>query len=96
MTTFSPLPLCFSGLNISEASYIGNAIVDAQIFVGKAILNGDFTNSPHDTMGSRVTQAVVDWIEAGESGKLGDIAPVGSGFLCNGDDMSHVQKGNVL
>lgn len=83
------------GIDATQASYLGNPIVDAQMFVGKAILNDDFLNSEHSTMRSRVTQAVIDWIEAGESGQLSDVAPVETGFLCNGDDMSHVQKGMI-
>lgn len=81
--------------DLDQASYSGNAIANAQMFVGKAVLAGDFNGQTElDPRRNGVTQAMLDWVEAGEMGNLGDLAAE-EGWLCNGDSMFHVQKGVI-
>jgi len=81
----------------SQAEYIGNPVANAQIFIAKAVLNGDFDGSTFDHSRNSIRQPLIDWVEAGGSGsptaKLSDLAI--EGWQCNGDSMAHVQKGSI-
>jgi hypothetical protein len=84
--------------NLETAEYTGNVILNAQMLVGKAILEGEFFNSPLSTIRSKVSQAMIDWAEAG--GTADPVRQLGSltateGWQCNGDSMAHVQKGAI-
>ena len=54
--------------------YVGNPVANAQVFVAKAVHNGDFVGSSHDVSRNSITPAVVAWAEAGALGDLGDLA----------------------
>lgn len=84
--------------DVNTAEYIGNAALNAQMLVGKAILAGEFFGSSLSVSRSKVSQAMVDWAEAGGTASpdrfLGNLA-AGEGWQCNGDSMAHVQKGAI-
>jgi len=87
-----------SSNDLATAEYTGSVILNAQMLVGKAILEGEFFNSPLSTIRSKVGQAMIDWVEAGGTAnpmrQLGFLTAA-EGWQCNGDSMAHVQKGAV-
>jgi len=90
-------PITISSLDESVAEYTGNPVANAQIFVAKAYLNGEFASSGLTNSRNGIGQPIIDWVEAGGSGsptaKLEDLAI--EGWQCNGDSMAHVQKGTI-
>jgi hypothetical protein len=90
-------PITISSLDQSQAEYTGNPVADAQAFIAKALLAGDFAGSGIDNSRNKIGQPIIDWIEAGNTGapeaKLATLAI--EGWQCNGDSMAHVQKGAI-
>lgn len=90
-------PITISSLDHSVAEFTGNPVANAQIFVAKALLNGEFAGSGLDNNRNGIGQAIVDWVEAGGTAlpqaKLDNLAL--EGWQCNGDSMAHVQKGAI-
>ncbi|MCB1742216.1 MAG: hypothetical protein KDK91_17715 [Gammaproteobacteria bacterium] len=93
----SGTPVTISSLTESEALYLGNPVANAQAFVAKAHLAGEFAGTPLDMSRLNITADVLRWVEAEpgfetlESLVGGD----GQGYLCNGDSMFHVNKGVI-
>jgi hypothetical protein len=89
-------PLTVSSLEESEAYYVGNAVSNAQAFVAKAYLNGDFTGSHMDLSRMTITKEILRWVEAVDGYEtLDSIVPPKNGYFCNGDSMFHVNKGVI-
>jgi len=75
------------------ARYTGNPVANAQAFVAKAQLNGDFAASHLDMSRQSISSTILSWVEAdADSGTLDDIDAT---YLCNGDSMFHVDKGVI-
>lgn len=89
-------PITISSLDDSQAEYIGNVVANAQAFVAKAFLSGDFDRSYLDLTRLNITQEVLDFVEA-VSGKerLVSLVPSKDDYFCNGDSMLHVNKGVI-
>ena len=89
-------PITVSSLNNSEAKYIGNVVANAQAFVAKAHLNGDFDTSNLDLSRLNITETVLKWVEAKPGFEtLSSIVKTENDYLCNGDSMFHVNKGVI-
>lgn len=89
-------PVTISSLDDSQARYTGNVIANAQAFVAKAFLAGEFEGSRLDLSRLNITAEVLKWIEASPGHEtLDSIVPDESGYLCNGDSMFHVNKGVI-
>lgn len=86
-------PITVSSTDDASAMYVGNVVANAQAFVAKAALNGEFEGSHLDISRLSITQDVIDWIET-DGAKLSDLV-AGDGYLCNGDSMFHVNKGVI-
>ncbi|MGD8363724.1 MAG: hypothetical protein PVI36_02335 [Desulfobacterales bacterium] len=90
------LPITISSLDDSQAEYVGNAVANAQAFVAKAYLNGDFDGSFLDLSRLNITQEVLDFVEAAPGKeKLLSLVPSREDYFCNGDSMFHVNKGVI-
>ena len=80
-------------IGLDEASgvytYTGNANLDAQIMIGKALNQGLLGDNILQTNVNSVGLPLIDWAE----GLLPSFAP---NFRCNGDSMHHVIKGSVM
>lgn len=89
-------PITISSLDDSQAEYIGNVVANAQAFVAKAFLNGDFEDSYLDLTRLNITQGVLDFVEAvpGKE-RLMSLVPSKDHYFCNGDSMFHVNKGVI-
>ena len=70
-------------------TYTGNANLDAQIMVGKALNAGLLGDNILQTNVNSVSLPLVDWAE----GVNTSYAP---NFRCNGDSMHHVIKGSIM
>ena len=70
-------------------TYTGNANLDAQIMVGKALIAGLLGDNILQTNVNSVSLPLVDWAE----GVNTSYAP---NFRCNGDSMHHVIKGSIM
>jgi hypothetical protein len=70
-------------------TYTGNANLDAQIMVGKALNAGLLGDNILQTNVNSVSLPLVDWAE----GVNTKYAP---NFRCNGDSMHHVIKGSIM
>lgn len=89
-------PITVSSFDVSQAEYIGNAVANAQAFVAKAFLKGDFDNSNLDLSRLSINKKVLKWVEGRKKYQyLSKVAPTESDFLCNGDSMFHVNKGVI-
>ncbi len=89
-------PITISSLDDNLARYTGNVIANAQAFVAKAFLNGDFDGSSLDLSRLNITQDVINWVEAQPGFEtLSSIAGSESDYFCNGDSMFHVNKGVI-
>lgn len=89
-------PITMTSLDAASARYIGNVAANAQAFVAKAHLAGDFAASHLDLTRNNITQAVLDWVEAAPGSEtLSSIVRSGSDYFCNGDSMFHVNKGVI-
>ena len=91
-------------LAMTEASpngrYVGNMVTDAQAIVAKAIARNvvDFADAHLDVSRNTISAEVIAWAESGKP--LRDYLKKspgihGTGFLCNGDQMFHVNKGVI-
>ena len=89
-------PITVSSLDKNSAKYTGNAVANAQAFVAKAFLNGEFDDSNLDLKRLSINENVLKWVEANPGFEnLVSIVPTESDFLCNGDSMFHVNKGVI-
>mmetsp|Transcript_4550 Transcript_4550/g.6822 ORF Transcript_4550/g.6822 Transcript_4550/m.6822 type:complete len:651 (+) Transcript_4550:419-2371(+) len=86
--------ISISSSDFNEAKYVGNAVANAQAFVGKAILHGAFENSHLDVSRSTFSQEIINWIENEKSSSLLDFISKNSPF-CDIDAMGHVENGVV-
>jgi hypothetical protein len=89
-------PITISSLDDTQAEYIGNVVANAQAFVAKAFLRGDFGGSYLDLTRLNITQEVLDFVEAvpGKE-RLVSLVPSKDDYFCNGDSMFHVNKGVI-
>ena len=89
-------PITVSSLIENEARYLGNPVANAQAFVAKAFLNGDFNGSPLDLSRLNITDTVLMWVEGRQGYEtLDSIVASDDDYYCNGDSMFHVNKGVV-
>ncbi len=92
----SGTPITVSSLDKNNARYLGNAVANAQAFVAKAFINGEFEDSVLDLKRLNINETVLNWVEAKPGFEnLVSIVPNESDFLCNGDSMFHVNKGVI-
>ena len=72
--------------------YTGNPVANAQILIGKAVLEGKFVGSSLPTSLSGTNWDFVEWVESGS-----DLSTYLSKYdlFCNGDTMFHVNKGFI-
>jgi hypothetical protein len=75
------------------ARYTGNPAANAQAFVAKAQLNGDFAESSLDLSRQSISPSILSWVEAAPGSESLD--DIGATYLCNGDSMFHVNKGVI-
>jgi len=75
------------------ARYTGNPVANAQAFVAKAQLNGDFAASNLDLSRQSISPSILSWVEAATGSESLD--DIGATYLCNGDSMFHVDKGVI-
>jgi len=66
------------------AWYTGNVVANAEFFVAKAALCGDFDGSDLKVVHADITKEMIAWVEAGVNGVLGDLV-ADAGFICNGN-----------
>ena len=79
--------------NDDSARYTGNVVANAQAFVARANLNGEFASSVLNVSRLNITEDILAWVE-GEAGST-TLAESGISYLCNGDSMFHVNKGVI-
>lgn len=93
--TITGEPITITSLDPTKAKYIGNVIANTQLFVTKAILEGEFCNSIEEfsIKRSSISQDIIDWAESDNS--LSSISFKREDFRCNGDSMFHVNKGLI-
>ena len=91
MQFYNALDEVYIGLDESSGqyTYTGNANLDAQIMIGKALNQGLLGDNILQTNVNSVGLPLIDWAE----GLLPSFAP---NFRCNGDSMHHVIKGSVM
>lgn len=90
-------PLALTSADES-GKYLGNVITDAQALVAKAIHQGLFHGSPIDVSRNSISKNLISWAESGAplSAYIStNKGPNGTGFICNGDQMFHVNKGVI-
>jgi hypothetical protein len=75
------------------ARYTGNPVANAQAFVAKAQLNGDFAASRLDISRQSISPSILSWVEAVPGSE--SLEDIGATYLCNGDSMFHVNKGVI-
>jgi hypothetical protein len=88
-------------LAMTEASingvYLGNVVTNAQALVAKAANNSEFP-AFLDVSRNSLNEDVISWVESGEplsSYVVSAPGPHGTGFICNGDQMFHTNKGVI-
>ena len=86
------IPVTVSSTDDSVAQYTGNVLANAQALVAKAAINNEFP-SFLSTARLNITQAVIDWIE--NNNTLDTLILNPDDYLCNGDNMFHVNKGVI-
>ena len=89
---YNALDEAYIGMDETETgtyTYTGNAILDAQIMVGKALNQGLLGDDILQTNVNSVGLPLVEWAEGNNS----SFAP---SFRCNGDSMHHVIKGSIM
>ena len=93
--TITGEPITVTSFDPNKAKYIGNVIADAQLFVTKAILEGEFCGSIDEfsIKRSSISQDIIDWSESDKT--LDNINFKREDFRCNGDSMFHVNKGLI-
>jgi hypothetical protein len=84
-------PLTVSSADPTQAIYVGNAVANAQLFVAKALHEGQFSGSQLDNTRNSIGRAVIEWAESYDT--LDQLAL--EGWQYNGDSMAHVQKGAI-
>lgn len=83
-------PVTVSSTDPSRAIYTGNPVANAQAFVAKAYLDGEFDGSHLNASRLNISNEVLSWIEESATLEDADFA-----YLCNGDSMFHVNKGVI-
>jgi len=84
-------PITITSLNYKKAKYIGNVVANAQAFVAKAILNGEFCNAHNlDIHRSSISKQAIEFIESGKT-----LSEFDFDYMCNADSMFHVNKGGI-
>lgn len=83
--------------NDTTGVYVGNPVADAQMLVARAANNKEFPKHL-SIKRNTIIPALVDWAESGTA--LSNYTSKhpganGTGFVCNGDQMFHVNKGVV-
>ncbi len=86
-------PVTISDMDDAAARYTGNPVANAQAFVAKANLNGEFGSSQLDLSRLNIPASVLDWVEAEPGAET--LAEAGVTYVCNGDSMFHVNKGAI-
>ncbi len=86
-------PVTVTSLDESEARYVGNPVANAQAFIAKAALNGDFEGIHLDISRLNINSAVIDWVEGSPGSET--LEAINATWLCNGDSMFHVNKGTI-
>mmetsp|Transcript_21196 Transcript_21196/g.48125 ORF Transcript_21196/g.48125 Transcript_21196/m.48125 type:complete len:661 (-) Transcript_21196:265-2247(-) len=85
----------------SDGKYVGNTVTNAQMLVAHAVHVGAFDGSRLSTKRNTIPRELVEWAEKGSQTLLEHVSstphggPHGTGFLCNGDQMFHVNKGVI-
>lgn len=91
-------PITISTLEpASNGRYVGNVLSDAQALVAKAALKGLFP-AYLDTSRNGINSDIIAWIESDKPLKtyLDTVKGVHpTGYICNGDQMHHVNKGVI-
>ena len=75
------------------ARYTGNPVANAQAFVAKAQLNGDYASSSLDLSRQSISPSILSWVESNSG--FESLDDIGATYLCNGDSMFHVDKGVI-
>lgn len=91
MQFYNALDEVYIGLDETAGvyTYTGNANLDAQIMIGKAVNQGLLGDNVLQTNVNSVSLPLIDWAEGNNS----LFAP---SFRCNGDSMHHVIKGSIM
>jgi hypothetical protein len=79
----------YIGIDYTSGQYTGNANLDAQIMVGKAINEGKLGDNVLQTNVNSVGLPLIQWAESNNP----LFTPK---FRCNGDSMHHVIKGSIM
>lgn len=88
-------------LNLTDGTYVGDIVADAQIMVAKAIRDGIFNatvgNALLLTNVNKISPQLVTWAEGIPTGTPPVTPTFDPAYRCNGDSMHHVAKGiNVI
>lgn len=86
-------PVTVSNFDDTLARYTGNPVANAQAFVAKAKLNGEFDGSVLNVTRLNIPADVLAWVEGHPGSET--LAEAGITYLCNGDSMFHVNKGVI-
>lgn len=86
---YNSLEEAYIGMDGSSGKYTGNANLDAQIMVGKALNQGLLGDNVLQTNVNTVSLPLIAWAEGSNT----SFTP---NFRCNGDSMHHVVKGSVM
>ena len=89
---YNALDEAYIGMDETETgtyTYTGNAILDAQIMIGKALNQGLLGDNILQKSVNSVSLPLIEWAEGNNS----TFAP---SFRCNGDSMHHVVKGSIM
>ncbi|NOU51026.1 hypothetical protein HG263_10825 [Pseudoalteromonas sp. JBTF-M23] len=88
--------MTISDESLANARYLGNVVSNAQAFVAKAKLNGEFENAPLDVSRLNISRSLLDWVEGKRGSEyLTSVVPSADSLFCNGDSMFHVNKGAI-
>lgn len=89
------MPITTSSFNSSNATYVGNVVTNAQAFVAKAILMGEFVRFPTISIArNSIGRPSVQFVETPDM-TMADLQLMVGGFVCNADTMFHVNKGVI-
>ncbi len=89
MQFYNSLDDVYIGMDETSGQYIGNANLDAQIMVGKALNQGLLGDNVLQTNVNSVSLKLIDWAEGINPSFV-------INFRCNGDSMHHVVKGSIM
>jgi hypothetical protein len=89
-------PITISSPDDSQAEYEGNVVANAQAFVAKAFLNGDFEGSYLEFTRLNITQEVLDFVEAvpGQE-RLEDLVPSKEDCFYNFERTQKEERRNI-